>query len=398
MIFLETIYPVSETTLILIHISRVLFAASNILLMYSLLTAKRSLTFQISIWGGTIGFHFLMQNLLRPLGLDPFLIGYVLALLYMVPIYFIFKETLQVKFFVVFLALSLTQFNVLFFLFLEQLLFSRLVGGLVFSGQLALLLSLPKITKHIAPHIKNILEVIDQHNFGFSLLPFFSFMLLAFYGVQRKYLLSIFIPLLLSTVIIFFSYYLLAIVIAQAKRQKQLELASTTDSLTGLFNRRYMERRIKEEYERYQQTGRPFAFLIIDIDLFKVINDTYGHEAGDVVLQLVSHRMETAVREEDIVARWGGEEFLILLPELSLSEALHVAERIRETISTEPVIYQGEKLEITVTLGVAALDVNLGMEESIKRADQALYEGKHQSKNCVAYCGADGQCVVCRET
>ena len=177
----------------------------------------------------------------------------------------------------------------------------------------------------------------------------------------------------------------------------KMEKTVRTDYLTGLENRRSATKRLREELARMRRRGESGSLLLADIDSFKVINDTYGHEDGDVVLQLVSHRMETAVREEDIVARWGGEEFLILLPELSLSEALHVAERIRETISTEPVIYQGEKLEITVTLGVAALDVNLGMEESIKRADQALYEGKHQSKNCVAYCGADGQCVVCRE-
>ena len=177
----------------------------------------------------------------------------------------------------------------------------------------------------------------------------------------------------------------------------KMEKTVRTDYLTGLENRRSATKRLREELARMRRRGESGSLLLADIDSFKVINDTYGHEAGDVVLQLVSHRMETAVREEDIVARWGGEEFLILLPELSLPEALHVAERIRETISTEPVIYQGAKLEITVTLGAAALDVNLGMEESIKRADQALYEGKRQSKNCVAYCGAEGQCLVCRE-
>lgn len=386
MIFLETIYPVSETTLILIHISRVLFAASNILLMYSLLTAKRSLTFQISIWGGTIGFHFLMQNLLRPLGLDPFLIGYVLALLYMVPIYFIFKETLQVKFFVVFLALSLTQFNVLFFLFLEQLLFSRLVGGLVFSGQLALLLSLPKITKHIAPHIKNILEVIDQHNFGFSLLPFFSFMLLAFYGVQRKYLLSIFIPLLLSTVIIFFSYYLLAIVIAQAKRQKQLELASTTDSLTGLFNRRYMERRIKEEYERYQQTGRPFAFLIIDIDLFKMINDKLGHAGGDSLLKAITEDLKQCIRETDVIARWGGDEFLIMLPFTHKENAIKMAERIRTVVGERTYAYEDQFSSVTLTIGVSVVqDSEDTSDNVIRKADLLMFQGKRAGRNRIVF-------------
>ncbi len=383
---METIYPVSDTALILIHISRVLFAASNMFLMYSLLTVKRPLSFQISLWAGTIGFHFLMQTLLRPLGLDPFLIGYVLALLYIVPVYFIFKETLQVKFFVVFLALSSTQFNVLFFLFLEQLLFSRLVGGLVFSGQLALLLSLPKIKKHIAPHIKNILEVIDQHNFGFSLLPFFSFMLLAFYGVQRKYLLSIFIPLLLSTVIIFFSYYLLAIVIAQAKRQKQLELASTTDSLTGLFNRRYMERRIKEEYERYQQTGRPFAFLIIDIDLFKVINDKLGHAGGDSLLKAITEDLKKCIRETDVIARWGGDEFLIMLPFTHKENAIKMAERIRTVVGERTYAYEDQFSSVTLTIGVSVVqDSEDTSDNVIRKADLLMFQGKRAGRNRIVF-------------
>ena len=354
--------------------------------MYSLLTAKRSLTFQISIWGGTIGFHFLMQNLLRPLGLDPFLIGYVLALLYMVPIYFIFKETLQVKFFVVFLALSLTQFNVLFFLFLEQLLFSRLVGGLVFSGQLALLLSLPKITKHIAPHIKNILEVIDQHNFGFSLLPFFSFMLLAFYGVQRKYLLSIFIPLLLSTVIIFFSYYLLAIVIAQVKRQKQLEVASTTDSLTGLFNRRYMEQKIQEEYARYQKTDSALSFLIIDIDLFKTINDKLGHAGGDSLLKAIAEDLKKCIRESDIVARWGGDEFLLMLPFTNKENAIKMAERIRQTVGSRTYVYENEVLSVTLTIGVSVVqDSEATSDDVIRKADLLMFQGKRAGRNRIVF-------------
>ena len=386
MIFLESSYSLSDTTLLLFHTSRVFFAASNILLMYALLTVKRPLPFQLSLWAGTIGTHFLMQNLLRPLGLDPFLIGYVLAVLYMVPVCFIFKETLQVKFFVVFLALSLTQFNVLCFLFAEQLLFSQLVGGLVFGGQLLLLLSIPKIKKHIAPHIKNILEVISQHNPVFSLLPFFSFMLLAFYGVQRKYLLSIFIPLLLSTVIIFFSYYLLAIVIAQVKRQKQLEVASTTDSLTGLFNRRYMEQKIQEEYARYQKTDSALSFLIIDIDLFKTINDKLGHAGGDSLLKAIAEDLKKCIRESDIVARWGGDEFLLMLPFTNKENAIKMAERIRQTVGSRTYVYENEVLSVTLTIGVSVVqDSEATSDDVIRKADLLMFQGKRAGRNRIVF-------------
>ncbi len=213
----------SETALFLFHLSRIVFAIANIWLMYSCLTPRRSLGFQVTAIVGTSVLHVSLRALLTPLGLDPFFIGYALAVLYMLPVVLIFRETLHIKFFVVFMVVSLSQFNFLICLFLEQLLFGHMVSGLVLAGQLLQLSSIPLIRKYIIPHIKNILEMINHQNYIFTLFPFFSYILLAFYGVERKYLLSIFIPLVLSTVIIFFAYYLIALSIDRTKRQQQLE-------------------------------------------------------------------------------------------------------------------------------------------------------------------------------
>jgi len=213
----------SEFALILFHLSRVVFAISNIWLMYSFLTPKRPLWFQAIAIVGTVATHVFLRTLLTPMGLDPFLIGYTLALLYLVPVTLIFKETIHTKFFVVFMVVSLSQFNFILFLFLEQLVFGHMVSSLVLIGQLLELSSIPLIRRYITPHIKNILEIINHQNRIFILFPFLSFLLLAFYGVERKYLLSVFIPLVLSTIIIAIAYYLIAIAIAGTKRHQQLE-------------------------------------------------------------------------------------------------------------------------------------------------------------------------------
>jgi two-component system sensor histidine kinase AgrC len=213
----------AESTLLLLNISRAIFFISNIWLTYSFLTPKRPVWFQIIAYAGTWVAQYLARLLLTPTGLDTFLIGHMLTILYFVPIALIFKETLNAKFFVLFMVTSLSLFNFLIALFLEQLIFGRMVGGLVLAGQLLELASIPLIRKHITPHVKNILEIIDHQNPLFTLFPFLSFILLAFYAVQRTYLLSIFIPLVLSTIIISIAYYLIAISIDQTKRQQLLE-------------------------------------------------------------------------------------------------------------------------------------------------------------------------------
>lgn len=376
----------SGTALFLFNIGRVVFAVSNILLMYSFLVPKRPLWFQTLAIAGTVGIHFLLRSILFPMGFDPFLVGYVLSLLYLVPIALIFKETIHSKIFIVFMVLSLSQFNFLFFLFIEQLLFGHIVSGFILIGQFLELCSIPFIRRYVAPHIKNILDIIDRCNFVFVLFPFFSYLLLASYGIQRKYILSVFIPLLLSTIVIFFAYYLIAISIEQTKRQKQLELHARIDSLTGLYNRRYVEQKIQEEFEVYQSAGSRFSLLLVDIDLFKNINDIYGHAGGDFLLKAVSEDLKKSVRTYDTVARWGGDEFLLVLPATNKENAVSLAERIRSTVENQHYNYENETIAVTLTLGVYAIRHDDDTVDSIiEKADRLMYQGKRAGRNCIIF-------------
>ena len=163
----------------------------------------------------------------------------------------------------------------------------------------------------------------------------------------------------------------------------RLETIAMTDFLTGLDNRRHMIQRIKaEETSLYANQGK-ITFIIADVDEFKKVNDTYGHDCGDLVLKDPADMMKSIVREEDVIARWGGEEFLLMLPGIDLEGGKIVAERIRQGIETADFRYQEKVLSVTMTLGVAELDQNLGIDASIKKADEALYKGKHKTKNCV---------------
>jgi diguanylate cyclase (GGDEF)-like protein len=164
---------------------------------------------------------------------------------------------------------------------------------------------------------------------------------------------------------------------------EQLEYAARVDALTGLFNRRYAVEKIEEEVARHQRNKKPFSFLMADIDFFKKVNDTYGHDGGDNVLKSVSHIMQQTIREQDWLARWGGEEFLLLLPETDLAEAMLVAERIRQKIETDVIDYQEMKILVTITLGVATYDGTEPVEQIIKQADNALYDGKANGRNRV---------------
>ena len=246
----------SENALILFHISRIIFAISNIWLMYSFLTPRRPIWFQAIAFIGTAVLHVSLRALLTPLGLDPFLIGYALAVLYLIPVALVFKETIHIKIFVVFMIVSLSQFNFLSCLFLEQIIFGQMVSGLVLAGQLLELFSIPLIRKYIIPHIKNILEMINRQNYIFTLFPFFSYILLAFYGVQRKYLLSIFIPLVLSIMIIFFAYYLISLSIERTTRQQQLEkqMAIQRDHYLNLNDSITAARRMRHDLHHHLVT------------------------------------------------------------------------------------------------------------------------------------------------
>ena len=163
----------------------------------------------------------------------------------------------------------------------------------------------------------------------------------------------------------------------------KLEFMASHDQLTGLPNRRYMRNRIKDEQVRSERSGKPFALVMGDIDDFKHVNDTYGHEAGDGVLKHISQIFMSSLRKQDSVSRWGGEEFLLLLPETDINGAVTASEKIRSRLEVESYEYNGGLIHLTITLGVFCYEDSQGIDGTIKRADEALYKGKKGTKNCV---------------
>jgi two-component system cell cycle response regulator len=167
--------------------------------------------------------------------------------------------------------------------------------------------------------------------------------------------------------------------------QMSIELA-ITDGLTGLFNRRYMETHLGTLVDQSAARGKPITVLVLDIDYFKAINDSYGHDAGDDVLREFSLRIRKATRNIDLACRYGGEEFVIVMPETDMAVATAVAERLRRRIATEPFAIQkgARHLEVTISIGIAALSgVDDNAATILKRADQALYRAKRDGRNRV---------------
>lgn len=165
--------------------------------------------------------------------------------------------------------------------------------------------------------------------------------------------------------------------------KNQLDIMSRTDELTGLPNRRDLREKIQQEAHRAVRMRRDFSFVFIDIDKFKKINDTYGHNCGDTVLKSVASTIRQLLRKYDFVARWGGEEFLVMLPETPLEGATIVAERFRKTVEDLEIHYGELTIPVTITVGVALYDPRLGVDRSIQLADQALYKGKENGRNQV---------------
>jgi diguanylate cyclase (GGDEF)-like protein len=161
--------------------------------------------------------------------------------------------------------------------------------------------------------------------------------------------------------------------------ERELERAALTDPLTTLANRRGGEEAIKREVARCKRIGQTLSFLMIDIDHFKKVNDTRGHEAGDRVLRGVARITARQLRASDLAIRWGGEEFLCLLPGADIAEAHRIAERIRVAIAATTF----ETGDITVSIGCAQLDARADAAEALAKADAKLYEAKGAGRNRV---------------
>jgi len=165
-----------------------------------------------------------------------------------------------------------------------------------------------------------------------------------------------------------------------------LQALSIHDSLTGIHNRRYFDVRLQEEAERARKFSLEFSLLMIDIDFFKKVNDTYGHLVGDVVLRAVANILQSCIREIDFAARYGGEEFIIILQETNKKGALYVAERIRETVEKQAIKAFDETVRVTVSIGVVVYPQHTSYKELlVEIADKALYKAKDKGRNRVEY-------------
>jgi diguanylate cyclase (GGDEF)-like protein/PAS domain S-box-containing protein len=172
----------------------------------------------------------------------------------------------------------------------------------------------------------------------------------------------------------------------RARMEDELRKLAVTDPLTGLNNRREFTALAKREVARTNRYGQKLSFALVDADHFKTVNDKHGHAAGDEVLRALARCMRGALRETDVVARWGGEEFVALLLETGEREALEAAERIRSACEQLAIDYAGSLIRVTVSVGVSTLrDGEGGLEGMLERADRALYAAKEEGRNRVEF-------------
>ena len=185
----------------------------------------------------------------------------------------------------------------------------------------------------------------------------------------------------LSLVILIFMYRQFELM----KYNKKLEELSTTDKLTGLFNRMKIDESIQNEIDLYNRYTTTFCILILDLDLFKNVNDKYGHQAGDSVLVETASVLKKCLRKTDMIGRWGGEEFLIVLPKTEDKKALELASRIRQSIQDNDLMIE---YGVTTSIGVSQMNTSDNFTQLIKRADDALYSAKESGRNRVEFFNA----------
>jgi len=183
----------------------------------------------------------------------------------------------------------------------------------------------------------------------------------------------------------------------EIKRQKEelgaayqkMEILARTDPLTNLSNRRDFYEKLVYERFRSERSGKPFSLVLGDIDNFKSYNDRFGHDCGDFILVETANIIKSVVRKQDVVGRWGGEEFILLLPEATLPGGERVAEGIRQKIAAESFCFDKHRFSLTMTFGVSEFDGSSDIDPCIKMADEALYLGKIKGKNCVVLAGSE---------
>ncbi|MBI5814030.1 MAG: diguanylate cyclase [Nitrospinae bacterium] len=171
--------------------------------------------------------------------------------------------------------------------------------------------------------------------------------------------------------------------LGNCRMHSRINRLAVTDGLTKVFNHQHFHNLLALEFERAKRFGQDLSCVMLDVDFFKRINDTYGHQAGDTVLRHIAAKLMGHLRKIDVVARYGGEEFAILLPQTNIKAAVAVAERIREDVGANPVVTEAGSIGVTVSMGVSDMTVKGVKKEAdlIKKADEALYAAKHEGRN-----------------
>jgi diguanylate cyclase (GGDEF)-like protein len=227
-----------------------------------------------------------------------------------------------------------------------------LVVLLFFSAIVVLILFLPA----------DILDFSVQYSFDFKIRLILVFLLVVALTLAYAY----------STQKLFSQMHLM---------NERLTMMAEEDQLTRLQNRRGIQYQLKRLYEDAQRTGKNFSIILCDIDFFKDINDRYGHQIGDQVLIEIAQIIKETIRKSDMAARWGGEEFLIVLPGARQREAYQVAEKIRQNVLKFPFYYQGQELRISLSSGVSQMKDAASIDDLIRQADDYMYQAKSKGRN-----------------
>ena len=194
-------------------------------------------------------------------------------------------------------------------------------------------------------------------------------------SLQNILFLNLTVSFFISIIIICLVHFIIA------NYQKKLEIMATTDKLTGSANRHMFEVFFDQVYAKSKRNHMPLSAILFDLDYFKKINDQYGHSAGDAVLKTLIKEIKTTIRESDLLFRWGGEEFLIIMPALDLENAYQVAEKVRETAANLVIFYDGQPISISISLGVSSMSPEDTSNTLIEHADDALYAAKKKGRN-----------------
>ena len=177
--------------------------------------------------------------------------------------------------------------------------------------------------------------------------------------------------------------YLIGASIGNINMYETSQIQARTDGLTGLSNHRTFYELLEKELRRCQRYGGHVSTIMVDIDNFKTINDTYGHRAGDAAIKRVSTKIAACIRKIDIAARYGGDEFAVILPSSTIEDAKTVAERIVKEVSTTQIMWEMNKIQLSVSVGVGQFDSSMTPDEITRCSDSALYDAKQAGKNTV---------------